>query len=128
MSRIQLRKEPRRDKLKYILNVIVFYRQCWPTSIQYLLVNRAAMCHYDVPRTVYVSLPTQFQFNVGPASQPIAGSMPVNRLRCWPNTNPTLGQLYTLRQHISKHTTFTQCRFNVDPQSLTLAQHRYRIG
>ena len=58
---------------------------------------------YDVPRTEDVGLPTQFRFNVGPASQPIAGSIPVYRLRRWLNTNPTLGLLYTLSQHISKH-------------------------
>ena len=45
-----------------------------------------------------VGLPTKFRFNVGPASQPITGSTPVNRLRRWPNTNPSLGLLYTLRQ------------------------------
>ena len=33
----------------------------------------------------------------------MAGSMLVNRLRRWPNTNPTLGLLYTLSQHIRKH-------------------------
>ena len=42
---------------------------------------------YDVPGTEYVSLPTKFRFNVGPALQRIAGSMPVNRLRRWPKTN-----------------------------------------
>ena len=46
---------------------------------------------YDVPRTHDVGLPTQYRFNVGPASHPIAGLIPVNRLRRWPNTNPTLG-------------------------------------
>ena len=46
--------------------------------------------------TMYLE-PTRLRFNVGPASQPIAGSMPVNRLRRWPNTTPTLGPLYTLR-------------------------------
>ena len=50
-----------------------------------------------------VVLPTQFRFNVGPASQPVAGSIPVYRLRRWPNTNSTLGLLYALSQHISKH-------------------------
>ena len=34
-----------------------------------------------------VGLSTKFRFNVGPAFEPIAGSMPVNRLRRWPNTN-----------------------------------------
>ena len=56
---------------------------------------------YDVPRTEDVGLPTQFRFNVGPTSQPIVGSMRVNRLRSWPNTNPTLGLLHTLRQLIT---------------------------
>ena len=50
--------------------------------------------------------------------------MPVNRLQRWPNTNPSLGLLYTLRKHVA----FTQCRFNVDPQSSTLARHWNRIG
>ena len=39
----------------------------------------------------------QFRFNVGPALQPIAGSMPVNRLRHWSSTNLSPGLLYTLR-------------------------------
>ena len=33
--------------------------------------------------------------NVGPASQPITGSMRINCLRRWPNNTPTLGHLYT---------------------------------
>ena len=74
---------------------------------------------YDVPRTVDVGLPTKSRSNVGPASQPIAGSMLINRLRRWPNTDPSLGLLYTLHTHVS----FTQCCFNVDPQSSTLARH-----
>ena len=36
---------------------------------------------YDVPDPEDVGLPTKFRFNVGPALQPIAGSMPVNYLR-----------------------------------------------
>ena len=36
---------------------------------------------YDVPDTEDVGLPTKFLFNVGPALQPTAGSMSVNRLR-----------------------------------------------
>ena len=58
-----------------------------------------------------VSLPTKFRFNVGPALQPIAGSMQVNRLRRWPNTNLSPGLLYTLRTHVA----FNQCCFNADP-------------
>ena len=45
---------------------------------------------YDVPRTADVGLPTKFRLNGGPASQPITGSIPVNRLRRWPSTNPSL--------------------------------------
>ena len=41
----------------------------------------------DIPSTEDVGLPTKFRLNVGPASQPIAGSMPVDRLQRWPNTN-----------------------------------------
>ena len=43
-----------------------------------------------MPGTHNVDLPTQFRFNVGPASQPIAGSMPVNRIRRWPNIETEL--------------------------------------
>ena len=48
---------------------------------------------YDVglPCTRNVGLPTQYQFNVGPASQPIAGSMPVNCILRWPNIETELG-------------------------------------
>ena len=34
---------------------------------------------------------TQYRLNFGPASQPIAGSMPVNRIRRWPNIETELG-------------------------------------
>ena len=37
------------------------------------------------------NVPTQYRFNVGPASQPIAGSMHVNRIRRWPNIETKLG-------------------------------------
>ena len=46
---------------------------------------------YDVPGTHNVGLPTQYQLNDGPASQLIAGSMPVNRIRRWPNIETELG-------------------------------------
>ena len=75
--------------------------------------------YYDVPRTEDVGLPTKSRLNVGPASQPSAGSMPVNRLRRWPNNNPSMGLLYTLRKHVE----FIQCCFNIDPQASTLARH-----
>ena len=86
------------------------HRRCWSIFIQYLPTY--------VPRTDDVGLPTNFLFNVGPAPQPIAGSMPVNRLRRWPNANPLLGLLYTYRKHVA----FAQCCFNDDPQSSTLAR------
>ena len=35
-------------------------------------------------------LPTQYRFNAGPASQPIAGSMQVNRIRRWPSIETEL--------------------------------------
>ena len=75
------------DKVKYIFNIYSFHYQ--------IVRPRVSM----IPRTHGVGLlyvvPTQYWFNVGPASQPIAGSMPVNRLRRWHNTTPTLGLLYT---------------------------------
>ena len=60
-----------------------------------MLANIHLLFAYDVPRTEDVCLPTSFWFNIGPASQPTAGSMPVNRLRRWLNTSPRLGLLYT---------------------------------
>ena len=50
-----------------------------PSSV---LANIHLILAYDVPDTEDVGLPTKFQFNVGPALQHIAGSMPVNRLLC----------------------------------------------
>ena len=38
-----------------------------------------------------IGLPTQYRFNVGPASQPIAGSMLVNHFQRWPNNETELG-------------------------------------
>ena len=46
-----------------------------------VLANIHSIFDYDVPDTEDVGLPTKFRFNVGPVSQPIAGSMPANRLR-----------------------------------------------
>ena len=77
------------------------------------------MIAYAVPCKEDIGLRTEFHVNAGPASQPIAGSMPVNRLQRWPNTNLSLGLLYTLR----KQAEFTQCCFNVDPLSSTLARY-----
>ena len=44
-----------------------------PTPV---LANIHSILAYDVPDTEDVGLPTKFRFNVGPALQPIAGSMP----------------------------------------------------
>ena len=73
---------------------------------------------YLVQRS-YVGLLTKYRFKVRPALQPIAGSMPVNRLRRCPNTNLSPCLLYTLRKHMA----FSQCCFKVDQQSSTLALH-----
>ena len=51
-----------------------------------MLANIHSVLAYDVPDTEDVGLPTLFRFNVGPTLQPIAGSMPVNRL----DADPTL--------------------------------------
>ena len=63
-----------------------------------MLSNIHSILAYDVPGTEEVGLPTQFRFNVGPAFQPIGGSMPVNHLRRWPNTNLSSSLLYTYTQ------------------------------
>ena len=89
-----------------------------------VLANIHSILAYEVPDTGDVGIPTKFRFNVGPALQPIAGSMPVNRLRRWPSTNLSPGLLYTLRKHVSSN----QYCFNVDPHSSTLARHWYSIG
>ena len=104
-----LRKEPRRQVQIDIFDLYSFHhhRRCWP------------ILAYDVPRTEDVGLRTKFRLNVGPASQHIAGQMPVNRPLRWPNTNSSLDLLYNFRKHVA----FTQCCFNVDPQFLTLARH-----
>ena len=39
-----------------------------------------------------VGPPTQYRFNVRPVTQPIAGSMPVNRIRHWPSIETELGE------------------------------------
>ena len=69
------------DKFKYIVDV---YSLSPPPAV---LANIHSMLAYDVPRTEDVGLPIKFRLNVGPVPQPIAGSMPVNRLQRWPNTN-----------------------------------------
>ena len=99
--------------------VQIYLRRVFLPPPSPVLANIHSIIAYDVPCTEDVGLPTKFRFNVGPASQPIAGSMPVNRLRRWANTNPSPSLLYTLRKHVAS----TRCCINVDPQSSTLACH-----
>ena len=74
-----------------------------------VLANIHSILAYDVPGTEDASIPTKFRFNVGLALQPTAGSMPVNRLRRWPNTNLSPGQLYTLRKKRGIQPMLFQC-------------------
>ena len=74
-------KEPRRQV--YLQRVGLFI------SPPMLISQCTRLC--DVPGTHNVGLSTQFRFNVGPTSQPIAGSMSVNRNRRWPNIETELG-------------------------------------
>ena len=89
------------------------YISCMPVLAN---IHSIGLLAYDVPDTEDEGLPTKFRFNVGPALQLIAGSMPVNRIQRWPNTNLSPGMLYTLRKHVA----FNRYCFNVDPRSSTL--------
>ena len=73
-------KEPRRQ-------VQICLRRVFLPPPSPVMANIHPILAYDVPRTEYVGLPAKLRLNVGPALQPIAGSMPVIRLRRWPNTN-----------------------------------------
>ena len=81
MSRIYLLKEPRRQvhhqRVGLFLPPPTLISQCRRLCI--------------VPGTHNVGLPIQWRFNIGPASQPIAGSMQVNRMRGWINIETELG-------------------------------------
>ena len=108
----RLRKEPRRQVKIYLRRLFLPPPSPVMANIQSILTSESPFVYFtpkstvtltdksvyvslDVPHTHDVGLPTQFRFKVGPASQPIAGSKPVNCLRRWPITNPTLGLLYT---------------------------------
>ena len=84
-----------------------------------VLTNIHSIHAYDVTRSEDVGLPTKFWFNVGSASQPIASSRKVNRLRRRPDTNQSLRPLYTLCKDVA----FTQCFFNVDSHRPVLIIH-----
>ena len=62
---------------------------CRPIPFTTITDKCTRLC--DVPGTHNVGLPTKYWFNVGPASQPIAGSMPVNRIRRSPNIKTEMG-------------------------------------
>ena len=81
-----------------------------------VLANIHAILAVGLPGTHNIGLPTQYRFNVVPASQPIAGSMPVNRIRRWSNIETELGDcpvfaltairvtLYPLKGHYPDNT------------------------
>ena len=55
--------------------------------------------------------PTQaIPVQCGPASKPIAGSMPINRLRSWPNTGSVVYFATAPRQTRGIHPMLFQCR------------------
>ena len=89
-----------------------------------MLVNIHSIHSYDAPRTEDVGLPTKFRFNVEPASQPIAGSMPINRLR----PGPTLIHHWFCCILCANTWHSPNAIFNVVPQSSTLARHWNSIG
>ena len=102
-----IRKEPRRQVKIYLQRVFL------PPPLP-VLANIHSILAYDVPRRTYRGC--------GPTHE-----MPVQcwasiLAYCWFNAcqpSTTLGLLYTSRKHLA----FTQCCFNVDPQSSTLARH-----
>ena len=83
-----------------------------------VLANTHLILTYDVPVTEDVGLLTKFRFNVGPALQPIAGSMPGNRLRHWPSTNLSRVCSILVIQPI-----LFQCWLTVFDAGLSLKQH-----
>ena len=62
----EYKKEPRTQVKIYLQHV--FFPPPSP-----VLANILSILAYNVPRTEDVGLPTKFRFNVGQASQPIAG-------------------------------------------------------
>ena len=122
-----IRKEPRRQVKMYLdFNVYSFHhhRRCCQHSFIFCLRCTTELernSSADVPRREDVSIPTILRFNVGPTSQPMAGSMLVNRLRRWPNINSESAVYFAQTRDI-------QCCFDVDPQSSMLARHCNSIG
>ena len=64
MSRILLRKEPRRQ-------VQIYLRRVFLSPPSPVLANIYSILAYNIPLTEDVVLPTKFRFNVGPALQPL---------------------------------------------------------
>ena len=109
MSRIKLRKGPRRQVQIYLLRV---FRP--PPSL--LRAHIHLIFAYDVPGTEDVGLNHQIPVQCWAS---VAAHCWFDRLRRWPNTNLSPVLVYTLRKHVA----FNQCCFNVDPQSSALARH-----
>ena len=75
----------------YILSLkLLKYGSKWEPAARLLLISQCTRL-YDVPGTHNVSQSSQYRYNVGSTSQPIVVSMPVNRIRCWPNIEKELG-------------------------------------
>ena len=90
------------EKLKYILQRL-FIPPPWPVlaNIHSILASELCCgCLYDRRD---VGLTTQFLFNGGLESQPIAGSMPVNCVRRWLNTTLTLTERMILLHQYLQH-------------------------
>ena len=77
------------EKLEYISSTFIHSTTiAGLANIHSILASESCCaCLYDAQD---VGLPTQFLFKSGPESQPIAVSMPVNCVRRWLYTTPTL--------------------------------------
>ena len=68
------------------------------------------------PGTQNVALPTQYRFNVGPASQPIAGSMPSIVSDAGPTLQPNLVIVPIIKAIYSQNI----FGFNITPEAIVL--------
>ena len=124
MSRIQLRKGPRREVKIYIFNVYSFHhhRRFWPPfdTWQWIVLRvsiRYTRCRPTHPISVqwWARVEAHCWFNAGRlCAKP-------TRLQHWPNTWFFYTSIY------SNHWTANQCCFNVDPACLTMAQQQPSI-
>ena len=109
-------QEPRRQVKIYLQRVVLP-----PPSP--VLANIHSKLAYDVPRTENAGLPTKFLLMLGRRRSTLLVQYGQSS-RHWPDTNPSLGLPCTLRKHVA----FTQCCFNVDQQSFTLARIKTALG